>query len=210
MMTTLFVADMRLVSADAWWGYGARRKEWVLSHGGTIIHYEIDNISGGSSEYKAVMYDANGKYVEKEFGKKAAFDDAKAGIYKIVAYRGEIDKKTYKGGKKFAEIVVTAHPGETVKIKFDYKKKKVEMTTDYVKPIAKSTVVPVAEDLTDNSKESSIEMIEEVVHPDVLAKESGQVLMDQEDSNEQENMKMSFISIFVHSWDAVMKYFNFK
>ena len=142
MLALVFVG---FASADSWWGKGFRDKEWVLSHGGTIIRFEIENTSGKDNEYKAVMYDDDGDYVEKEFGTKAYFDDAKDGKYRIKAYRvkgGVIDKTTHKGGKEFASIKVTAHPGETMKIKFDYKKKKAKMTTDYVKPIPKPVVKP--------------------------------------------------------------------
>ena len=103
----LFATPFDFAKADAWWGYGARKPEWVLSHGGTIIYFEFENISGKSSKYKAIMYDSNGKFVEKEFGKKGLFDDAKNGVYKISAF---------KGGKAFTSISVTAKPGKAIKV----------------------------------------------------------------------------------------------
>ncbi len=146
LLAFCLVLPVHSALANAWWGYGARSKDWVLDHGGTIIKCEIDDYHGKSSEYKMVMYRDDGHYVEKEFGTKVTFDDAKDGDYKISAYRGGTeDRTTYKGGKKFASIKFTAHPGETIKIEFDYKDKKAEMTTDYVerpKPIAKKEPAP--------------------------------------------------------------------
>lgn len=178
-------------------GEGGRKQEWVLEHGGTIIKYEIGNISGDSNEYKAVMYDDEGDYVEKEFGTKAKFDDAKNDKYKIKAYRvegGIIDRTTHKGGKEFASIKVTAHPGETIKIKFDYKKKKAKMTTDYIEPIPKPVIKPALiitsepeieiqqkpessesqnnqVTTTMDNNESLIEVAEDFIHPDAMAME---------------------------------------
>lgn len=130
-LAILFPVFVELAFANAWWGEGARDLDWVLKHGGTVIRCEINDISGDSSEYKAVMY-KKGRYAEKEFGTKMTFDDAKGGKYKISAYRGgTLDRTTYKGGKKFASIEFTAHPGETIRIKFNYKKKSAKMTTDY-------------------------------------------------------------------------------
>lgn len=86
-------------SADAWWGEGARSKEWVLTHGGTIIKYKIV-ANGAKDRYKAVLY-KNGKAVEWENGKTGVFDDAKNSTYTISALKGGIEKKkTSKGGKK--------------------------------------------------------------------------------------------------------------
>ena len=224
------VLSSDLASADAWWGYGARRSEWVLSHGGTIISYEIDNISGRSDEYKAVMFDKNGKYVEKEFGKKAKFDDAKNGAYTIRAYRGGTEDKTsYKGGKEFASITVTAHPGETIKIRFNYEKKKAAMSTNYVKPVKKMAAKPATdeiikpesetEDKTQNDaeefkfsygteklaiiekkEESLAEFMEEMIHPDVMAMESEKKLIVEKEKNK---------NIFEKFWDSIVKFFRF-
>ncbi len=92
------------------------------------------------------MYDKKSRYIEKEFGTKAVFDDAKDGEYIIRACRGDGGtefKSTHKGGKEFAEVSVMAHLGETIKLVFDYKKKTVSMTTDYVKPVSKVIAKPV-------------------------------------------------------------------
>lgn len=138
------------VFANAWWGYGARDRDWILKHERTIVKCEIDNHHGDSSEYKMVMYNDDGRYVEKEFGTRVTFDDAKEGDYKISAYRGGTeDRTTYKGGKKFASIEFTAHPGETIRIEFDYKKKKAKMTTDYVEPQTKPVVKKVLAPMPD-------------------------------------------------------------
>jgi hypothetical protein len=167
MLVVFVLVSTGSASADAWWGKGYREPAWVLSHGGTIIKYEISNISGKSGEYKAVMYDKKGKYVEKEFGTKAKFDDAKNNVYTIKAYRveGKMDKTTHKGGKSFASIKVTAHPGETISLKFDYKKKKVKMTTDHVKPAPKPVAKPVAKP---------------VVEPVVVSEPEPEVLIQQD------------------------------
>ncbi len=222
ILTLMLVSSAfaEMASADAWWGYGARRPDWVLSHGGTIIRFEIDNISGESEEYKAVMYN-EGDYVEKEFGTKGLFDDAKNGVYKIKAYRGDGSlefRTSAEGGKKFDEITVTAHPGETIKLKFDYKRKKVKMTTDYVKPIPKSVVKPVVipvpepanetpESITAQTDEivtatenddSFIENVEEFIHPDAMAME----VEKKAEIKETEN-------IFKRIWIAIVEFFSF-
>ena len=224
-------------SADAWWGKGYRDKEWVLSHGGTIIRFEIENTSGDDNEYKAVLYDDDGDYVEKEFGTKGYFDDAKNGKYKIKADRveGGADKTTYKGGKSFASIEITAHPGETIKLKFDYKKKKVKMTTDYVKPIprpvVKPTIVPAPEPVETQPESTSdtleptsainneamtviengnslIETMEDYIHPDALASVSNtQTFIRQADSNALEEKPKN---IFKKIWDYIVKFFSFN
>lgn len=214
-------------SADSWWGYGARRPDWVLSHGGTIIRFEVEDTSGEDNEYKAVMYDADGDYVEKEFGVKGLFDDAKKGMYVIKAVRGEGNlefRTSAKGGKKFAEIKVTAHPGETMKIKFNYKKKKVSMTTDYVKPVPRPVVKPAVVSESDpvvevensveeivmmkENEESFAEKVEDFVHPDALAMESGQqVFIKQGNPNQQTNEESA--SIFKKIWISILKFFSF-
>lgn len=193
--TFVFVGGIGRVSADAWWGYGYRTPKWVLSHGGTIIYYEIENISGEGNEYKAVMYDEDGDYVEKEFGKKAVFDDAKNGVYKISAYRGGTKNKlTYKGGKKFASITVTAHPGETIKIKFNYKKKSAKMTTDYVKPVPKPVAKKAAPSAPEPEVEPAAEVqeeVEEISEPSL----QDEALMTTE---ENENQFDEFMEAYVH------------
>lgn len=229
MFILMFFASVfaEFASADAWWGYGARRPDWVLSHGGTIIRFEIENISGEPEEYKAVMYDADGDYVEKEFGTKGLFDDAKNGVYKIKAIRGNGNlefRTSVEGGKKFDDIIVTAHPGETMKIKFNYKKKKVSMTTDYVKPVPRPVVKPAVVSESDpvvevensveeivmmkENEESFAEKVEDFVHPDALAMESGQqVFIKQGNPNQQTNEESA--SIFKKIWISILKFFSF-
>lgn len=135
------------VLATSWWGIGVRSDKWILNHGGTIIRFDIEDHSGSRKEYKAVMYDEKGKYVEAEWGIQGMFDDAKDGVYTIKAKRGEEAdfgvKDSREEGKTFAKIKFTAHPGETIKIKFNYKKKSAKMTTDYVAPVAKVPAKPV-------------------------------------------------------------------
>lgn len=135
------------VLATSWWGIGVRSDKWILNHGGTIIRFDIEDHSGSRKEYKAVMYDEKGKYVEAEWGIQGMFDDAKDGIYMIKAKRGEEAdfgvKDNREEGKTFAKIKFTAHPGETIKIKFNYKKKSAKMTTDYVAPVVKIPAKPV-------------------------------------------------------------------
>lgn len=213
-------------SADSWWGYGARRPDWVLSHGGTIIRFEIEDTSGEDNEYKAVMYDADGDYVEKEFGVRGLFDDAKKGVYVIKAVRGEGNlefRTSAKGGKKFAEIKVTAHPGETMKIKFNYKKKTAKMTTDYFKLVPKPVINPAPTSVSEQAVEeaespesnetqanqvttatdnddSLIEVVEEFVHPDALAKE-----IDEHPSNSESEES---VNVFERIWNFIRNLFS--
>lgn len=151
------MASARSVSADAWWGEGYRKPEWVLSHGGTIVYFEMENISGESDEYKAVMYDSDGKYIEVEYGTKGVFDDAKNGVYKIKADRGVENEETYKGGRSFAVIEIIAHPGETIRLKFDYKKRKVKMTTNYVKPVSSPIIKTIPDSVPNSSNAIKLE-----------------------------------------------------
>lgn len=192
------------VQATSWWGIGARPHKWILSHGGTLINFDIENYSGDKREYKAVMYDKKGKYVEAEWGLEGIFDDAKDGVYTIKAKRGESTdfgvKDNREEGKTFATIKITAHPGERIRIKFDYKKKSAKMTTDYVAPVAKIPAKPVPvsepqeivvesvqaeealeisskgneniENLFLNEERDIFAKFEDFVHPDALAKET--------------------------------------
>lgn len=194
--------------ASAWWGTGAKPHKWILNHGGTLINFDIVNYSGSKKEYKAVMYDEKGKVIEAEWGVEGIFDDAKDGIYTIKAKRGEaVDyriKDEKEEGKTFATIKVTAHPGERMKIKFDYKKKSAKMETDYVVAVEKSKTKPIVavdaqqpvvenipEELTPfpsmpdkektplyiNESNTFFESAEEFVHPDALAKETERVII---------------------------------
>ncbi len=164
MMTKKFLAGIVIMfflcphftQATSWWGVGVKPDKWILNHGGTLIRFEIVNYNGSKKEYKAVMYNKKGKYVEAEWGTQGLFDDAKDGVYVIKAKRGDsIDymvKDQREDGKTFAKIKLTAHPGETIKIKFDYKKKKAKMTTDYVEPTKKAAtnVAPITQEKTQN------------------------------------------------------------
>ncbi|PID51667.1 MAG: hypothetical protein CR954_00620 [Candidatus Moraniibacteriota bacterium] len=116
--------------AAAWWGEGYKTPEWVLAHGGTIIHYHIVN-TNHADKYKAMMFQ-NGKYVEVEFGNNEHFDDAINGTYTINFYKckdsckhQKFDKKTKIRGndKKVASLTIEARPGETNYIQFDPKAK---------------------------------------------------------------------------------------
>jgi len=224
-----FPASVNLALANAWWGKGARDLDWVLKHGGTVIRCEINDISGNSSEYKAVMYRDDGHYVEKEFGTKMTFDDAIDGKYKISAYRGgTVDRTTYKGGKKFSSITFRAHPGEAIKIKFNYKKKSAKMTTDYdeskeeseeksksePKLIAQTLPKPELEpkpevepqpetDVQEPApvKESIVEAVEEIVHPDAVAAEFKKLEMPDTDRQ--------MADFFRNAWSSVVHFFKF-
>jgi len=122
--------------ADAWWGEGYKKPDWVLRHGGTIIEYKISGAKKKSGRYKAVMY-RNGKYVEAEFGKQAKFDDAKKGVYQIQVIRCDDEcsqdkkHKKHKGDKKLLGTTVTAHPGETIRLVFNVKNKTVQKNSSY-------------------------------------------------------------------------------
>ncbi|HOW60211.1 MAG TPA: hypothetical protein P5548_03340 [Candidatus Moranbacteria bacterium] len=138
----LILMPSSLAWADAWWGHGSKSFDWILKNGGTIIRWQIEDISKEADNWKAVMFDSKGKYVEVEYGQKGVFDDAKNGVYTIKAYKGIKDHETHKGGKLFASITVTAHPGETINIKFNYKNETARMTTNYVRRVAKKTPPP--------------------------------------------------------------------
>ncbi len=81
-------APWHTADAAAWWGEGYKTPEWVLKHGGTIIHYHIVN-TNHADKYKAMMFQ-NGKYVEVEFGNNEHFDDAINGTYTINFYTSEV------------------------------------------------------------------------------------------------------------------------
>ncbi len=124
------------VSADAWWGYGARDKDWILKRGGTLIHYEIKGAKN-PGEYSAKMYLLGktgagggnktsakaGDLIETESGISATFDDAINNKYRI---------KIYQNNSLKMSTDVTAHPGEIINLVFDLKKGTVEKKTKVV------------------------------------------------------------------------------
>jgi hypothetical protein len=135
----MFILFPAIVLAEAWWGDGARPKKWVLKHGGTIINFNIVNYDGSKEEYKAVMYDKEGHFTEVEFGTSGMFDDARNGTYIIKAKRddplnyGNKDRDVRGEGDTFASAKVIAHPGESINIKFDYKKRKAKIVSEDIK-----------------------------------------------------------------------------
>lgn len=133
-----FLFSQVKVEADSWWGDGARSKEWVLSHGGTIIKYKII-AKGDKDAYKAILYE-NGKVVEWENGKTGGFDDPKDGTYVVKAFKGGVeDKKTSKGGKKILSSgPIVAHPGETIFVTLNDLTGEVTVTSDRRKVAAKT------------------------------------------------------------------------
>lgn len=213
------------VWAKAWWGEGAKPQKWILNHGGTLIRYKIENYSGSKKEYKVVMYSKKGKYIEAEWGVEGIFDDAKDGVYVIKARRGDlIDyevKENRQEGKTFATVKLTAHPGESIDIKFDYKKKKAKISTDYAEPakkeIADDVIFPEAEQMEEeivqeeaiepipdqdtdnqnaliNNENVFIDTVEDFVHPDAFAKtgESGEMI-NEDDNEENKNFFEGFL-----------------
>lgn len=202
-MAIMFFLCPHFTQATSWWGVGVKPDKWILNHGGTLIRFEIVNYNGSKKEYKVVMYNKKGKYVEAEWGTQGLFDDAKDGVYVLKAKRGDsIDyliKEEREDGKTFATKKLTAHPGETIKIKFDYKKKSAKVTTDYVDPAkkAEANVAPAPQKVAPDpasvqqenvqesqsadsgdtgmhdtdEKDSLIGTAEDFIHPDVMAKE---------------------------------------
>lgn len=133
-----------IVSADSWWGDGAKTHKWILKHGGSLIRFEIINRKGDASEYKVILT-KKGRNVEVEVGKDGIFDDALPGEYKVTFYRGGNGQKSFSGkGKDVGSIKLDVHAGEQIWLKFNYEKRKISMTTDYVKPVpkVKNPVVP--------------------------------------------------------------------
>ncbi len=133
IIAAILTAPASIALADAWWGEGYRKPQWVLENGGSIIKYTITG--GKSYRYKAMMY-RDGKYVEVEFGKNATFDDAKDGVYEIKFYKCEEScaphetnnkKKIRKSDDRKGIIFVTARPGETTYIEYNTKKDKAKI-----------------------------------------------------------------------------------
>ncbi|MEA3273408.1 MAG: hypothetical protein U9Q72_02330 [Patescibacteria group bacterium] len=101
-----------IAQADAWWGEGYRKPDWVRANGGTIVYYAIKG-KKSSDRYKARMYQG-GERIEIEYGSSGVFDDAKNGAYNISAY---------EGSKKIGTVNFSACPGGTLYANFDVKKK---------------------------------------------------------------------------------------
>ena len=108
-------------SADAWWGTGFKDHEWVAEHGGTIIYYKIKG-EENSKDFKLRMY-LGDKLIETEKNGSGVFDDAINGTYTVVVFEGT---------KKKASATVVAHPGETIKLKFNLDNGKAEKTSEFV------------------------------------------------------------------------------
>jgi hypothetical protein len=152
----IFQATPNFADASAWWGTGARDKDWILKRGGTLIRYEIKNTkksddivarmyllgatgAGGGASQKAKA----GDLIETESGKSATFDDAINNEYEIKIFQNEKLKLSTK---------VVARPGEILKLTFNLKndsvKKQVRVvysqneiipndkSAKYVKPVA--------------------------------------------------------------------------
>lgn len=114
------------VFADAWWGKGARDKDWVLRHGGSLIYYEIEG-GGDADEYEAILYlegkkgagggnadkAEKGDVIENETGRNSLFDDAINNEYRIDFFRN---------GEKDKSVDLIARPGEIIEIIFDIDK----------------------------------------------------------------------------------------
>lgn len=61
------------------------------------------------------------------------------GKYKVTFYRGGNKKKTFEDkGKDVGSIKLNVHAGEQIWLEFNYKKRKIYMTTDYVEPAPKT------------------------------------------------------------------------
>jgi hypothetical protein len=219
-----------LALADGWWGKYDKPFAWILQNGGTIIHWQIEDISKEADNWKAVMYDSKGKYVEVEYGQRGTFDDAKNGTYVVKAYKGLRDYETYKGGDVFASINVTAHPRETINIKFNYKNKAAKMATNYVKPVAKPVLDCPPEPMIENQakeeaddrkclstpeyffkevmmigkdEKSIIELVREAAdYSNVLSSEPEiiQVIIEKEDNK----------NIFKKAWSTIVEIFTFN
>lgn len=214
----IFVSSFGLALANGWWGEGYKSSKWILKNGGTIVRYEIDNISGDEDEYKVVLYDEDGDYVEVEYGVEGLMDDAKDGIYKVKADRGVESEETYRGGKSFATIEFRAHPGETIWLKFDYKKKKVKMATDYVRPAPKvvAKAIPAAEPVEAEPEPEKIdeavvpeteedeglipEAVEDMILPEAEAMESETGAIHEKDADRE--------NVFAKIWKAIKNLFN--
>ncbi|MDD5463984.1 MAG: hypothetical protein PHP62_02460 [Candidatus Moranbacteria bacterium] len=180
----LFFSSIPNATADSWWGDGAKGKEWVLSHGGTIIRYSI--IANGSKDrYKAILY-KNGKVVEWENGKSGMFDDPKDATYVVKAFKGGINEqnKTSKGGKKILSSgPIVAHPGETITVTLNDFTNKVTVVSDRKVVAAKKVAPPVVEKKTQPVEQSApisapiaeepkeIALLPAVIAPDVINEE---------------------------------------
>ncbi|KKT93190.1 MAG: hypothetical protein UW95_C0025G0008 [Parcubacteria group bacterium GW2011_GWC1_45_14] len=112
---------MAHASADAWWGTGFKDHDWVAEHGGTIIYYKIKG-EENSKDYKLRLYRGD-KLIETEKNGSGVFDDAINGTYTVVVFEGT---------KKKASTTVVAHPGETIKLKFNLDNGKAEKTSEFV------------------------------------------------------------------------------
>lgn len=120
--------------AESWWGDGYRPPEWVVTHGGTVVWYEITGREAAAERYGALM-EQNGKFVEDEEGPRMKFDDPKNGLYKVTALLGK---------KRLLSVDVFAHPGETIHITFDLKNKKTTVISNQRRtaPIERTPVAP--------------------------------------------------------------------
>jgi hypothetical protein len=132
----IFQATPNFADASAWWGTGARDKDWILKRGGTLIRYEIKNTkksddivarmyllgatgAGGGASQKAKA----GDLIETESGKSATFDDAINNKYEIKIFQNEKLKLSTK---------VVARPGEILKLTFNLKNDSIEKESQVV------------------------------------------------------------------------------
>jgi hypothetical protein len=132
------------VLATGWWGDDVKSDNWILKHGGSLIRFEIINKQGDAREYKAVLT-RSGKNIEIELGKQGLFDEARSDRYKVTFYRGGDGKKFFKNlGSEIASKSFETHSGESIKLKLNYKTKKISFETDYIKSEKEKNVLTKA------------------------------------------------------------------
>ncbi|MFW5885046.1 MAG: hypothetical protein ACOCUF_02355 [Patescibacteria group bacterium] len=181
-----------VVQAHAWWGEGARDKDWILRHGGSLVNYTIKG-KASSDAYKVRMYlmgakgagggaaetAERGDVVEIEYGSEATFDDAINNLYKVIVFKGT-DKKIS------AEFF--ARPGKVIDVHFDlyedevYQSKKIVYRGDQILLIPESSKYVKPEDL-------EFSKIEKKPEPDEKEETSQGKKEDAKESAEQEKIK---------------------
>ena len=174
ILMIFFLCLQAKAEADSWWGDGYREREWVLSHGGTIIEYQII-AKGSDGKYKAILY-KNGKVVEWENGKTGKFDDPKDATYVVKAFKGGVkERKTSEGGDEIlASGPIVAHPGETIKVIMNELTGEVFVSSDRksVKIIEKKIeIIQVTESAENNSVSTSSEAAD-------VSKDIGKICVD--------------------------------
>jgi hypothetical protein len=122
------------VLAQGWWGKGVKSDNWILQNGGALIRFEIYNKQGESNEYKTLLT-RSGKKIEVELGKQGIFDDGRDNRYKVTFYRGGDGLKSFDNlGNEIASKTFDVHKGESIKLRLNYKTKKISFETTYVEP----------------------------------------------------------------------------